>query len=207
MKPALAILALTTPATPALADGTATWLWDVTTQDGDALVEPGETATITLSLLMELALGDGPFVALAATMFDTIGMAGADNGDIAGWFIHYPLAEIDGDTTTTDGVSLFNSSAIQLTVGPPFSSDNPIAVITFEWEPAEHEMLNVEYTTYSFNPEPHAMYVWEGADKQSADAVTYDVTEAAITFTVIPAPPAAFFALPALAFTCRRSRQ
>jgi hypothetical protein len=28
----------------------ATWLWDVTTQNGDAIVEPGETATITLSI-------------------------------------------------------------------------------------------------------------------------------------------------------------
>ena len=68
-------VALAGATTPALADGplqgTATWLWDVTTQNGDAIVEPGETATVTISMLIEPDPGSPPNAMIAAAVFDT----------------------------------------------------------------------------------------------------------------------------------------
>ena len=197
MKPTLAILALTTPT---LADGTATWLWDVTTQDGDTIVEPGETASVTLALLMEPSPGGGPWVGLGAAIFDTIGMRGADQGHIAGWTIHNDLSDLIGDQTTTDGVSLFGTEAGQVNTFGPFVSDNPIDVITFEWVPDTLAPLDVAYQTVSAIENVHVVLVYEGEDKESALATFYPVTEAAITFTVVPTPPTllllAIFTLP-----------
>jgi hypothetical protein len=205
MKPTLAILALTTPT---LADGplqgTATWLYDVTTQDGDALVEPGETATITLSVLMELAPDDGPYLAFAASIFDVLGAAGAEQGHILGWQVLNHLADLTGDLTTTDGVSLFNINAGQLTGSYDFSDDNPIDVITFEWAPDSYTDLEVAYDTTTDYNGPY-IYVWQGEDYWVADIAAYPVTEAAITFTVIPAPATAI--LFATAGATRRRRR
>jgi hypothetical protein len=191
--PLTASLAIALTATPTLADGplqgTATWLYDVTTQDGDAIVEPGETAFVTLSILMEPDADQG--VALAATIFDVL--AEDDQGAILGWEYHNCLECLTGDLATTDGVSIFNINAGQLTAQTqPFTIDNPADVFTFEWQPAEYQPRDVAFTTKSYaQGRPSILYVWEwpdGKDWHDADAKTYPVNEAAITFTVVPAP-------------------
>lgn len=180
-------IAMLLAGTPAFADGTATWLWNVTTQDGDAIVEPGETARITLSLLMQP--GDGPFIAFATAVFNTLGTTNADKGTIVDWDFPERHLTLVGDTTTTNGVSLFETTVGQLTVGGPITSANPIDILTFEWAPSIYEPLDVAYETDSWQPEPHTITVWEGESKPTAINVVYPVTEAAVVFTVIPAPP------------------
>lgn len=200
-----ALLTLAALTSPALADGVAYWLYDVKTPGGDSIVEPGETATVTLSLLMEPDPGFGPFVAIAATVFDVLGDDAAANGHILGWEYHNALDQLTGDQATSDGVSIFNVQAGQLTTFGPFSSDNPIDVLTFEWAPVEDGPFTATYNTRSVYKDHlfHEVAVWEGEDKDSAKAVHYPVAEAAISITVVPAPPAALLAL----IACRRPRR
>lgn len=181
---AIALLSLTAPA---LADGTATWLWDVATQDGDAIVEPGETATITL--LLHMQPHDHPWSAFAATIFDTIGGDGSSNGHIVAWKIHDHF-DLAGDTTTTDGVSLFDTQAGQFTVGGgPFNEDNPVDIFSFEWQPDVLDSYEVNYATISDIEGERAVFVWEGTSKYDATGALYPVSDTLITFTVVPAPP------------------
>jgi len=184
-------IALFGAATPALADGTATWLWDVETQDGDAIVEPGETATVTLSLLMEPE--EGFDCALSASIIDCLGGTNADAGTIVGWDYAGHLNELTGDLATTDGVNILNLHAGQLTAQTqPFVIDNPLEVYFFEWQPNEYVPLEVAYSTSSHTVGDGAVYVWEwpdGKDWHDSDSVLYPVTEAAIQFTVVPTPP------------------
>lgn len=183
----------------ASAQGTGIWLWEVNTDNGDAIVEPGETANITLSVHL-IPNPPQPFVALAATVFDTLGGMNASKGQIVGWEVHNNLADLTGDVTTTDGVSLFGTNAGQLTVFGPFVSDNPIDVMTFQWAPDDLGTYTVSYMTDTDN-----MTAWQGEDKDSAMAVTYAVAEAAISFQVVPSPgPAALGALAAAVFIRRR---
>jgi hypothetical protein len=165
-------------------EDSATWLWDVTTQDGDEVVEPGETATVTLSLLMEVEAGKGEQIALAGVLFDTLGGDNAAIGSVGDWTVLNDLADIFGDLTTTDGVSLFgtfgvNCFGIQMF---PCSLDNPIDVLAFEWSTDDYSHYSVDYTTST-----NDAAVWRDLfDEQ--EFLEVQTNEALISFQVVPAP-------------------
>ena len=195
---------------PAMAqvEGEATWLWSVTTQDGDAIVEPGETAMVTLAIDMEPDTDpDGPVLGLAGVIFDTLGGANAMKGQVSGWVFHNDLDFVVGDTTTTDGVSLFGSTAAQLPLLDLVHFD-PIDVITFEWSPIEAGTYTVDYATVTaswetMNPGFASIYV---GDDRNFENVDWPIAEAAITFDVVPAPGVAPGAL-ALALVAGAARR
>jgi hypothetical protein len=185
-------VALAGATTPALADGPlqgpATWLWDVTTQNGDAIVEPGETATVTISMLIEPDPGSPPNAMIAAAVFDTL--AATSSGHIVGWKVLNFLEELTGDLTTTDGVNLFDTHAGQLSVQYQ-TLDNPVDVFTFDWQPNEYAPLTEIYTTHSrLDDQEHVAIVWEYVDHPGKDGLTavYPITEAEISISVIPTP-------------------
>lgn len=184
MKRTAGLMAMGACAGVASANGTATWLWDVVTNDGDAIVEPGESAYVQLALQMEPDDGTD-LLALAASIFDTIGGQNASNGQIVTWAILNDLDYLTGDLTTTDGVSLFHTNVGQLSVYGPFFTDNPLDVLTFQWKPSATGAYTVEYATVT-----EAMVMWEGAG-DDATAVDWATNEAAISFQVVPAPGAA----------------
>ena len=175
---------------PAFGDGQATWLWDVTTQNGDAVVEPGETALITLSLLMESKMYALDQVAIGRADFDTLGDIGAEMGKIFDWQVLNILDNLTGDQTTTDGVNLFNTTAAQIDGQGPFADDNPIGVLEFEWAPSIEGAFKVEYGTFTHTlGMPGVIQVWIAPDHGVYDlAEEWPVTEAAISFQVVPAP-------------------
>jgi hypothetical protein len=159
----------------------ATWLWDVTTQNGDAIVEPGETATITLSIDFTPNVGEkgktGNVInGLNFAVFDVLGGPGAANGTILGWTIDWRLTLILGDTTKTDGVSLF-STALANPV-PFYVTDDPLFALSFEWAP-------VVLGEYDAHYESHTDQVWLD---ESYVPVLWDVREAVFSFQVIPGP-------------------
>lgn len=202
------ILALATLgcAAPAMAqpEVLGTWLWEVTTQDGDALVEPGETATFTLSMDFSPDVGEmgltGEVQGLAAVEFDTLGMLGAELGQILGWEVLNDLDLAKGDVTTTDGISLFGTIAEQPI---PFLvlPDDPIEVIRVEWSPSEYMSFDVLYNTNT-----HLLSVFEG-DADNLQASEWPVKEAEIAFQVVPVPYTGLLvAMVASPFLTRRSR-
>jgi len=194
--------ALSLGAAPASADGTATWIWEVTTPNGDNIVDPGESAFIKLAFQMDPDPGD-ELIGMAATIHDTISELNGERGEIVDWEVLNFLSSLTGDLTTTDGVNLFFTNAGQLTAfGGVFIDDNPIDVLSFEWEPEPtEEAFLVRYAT-----ETEAAVVWEDIGGEDV-AVDYPVTEAEIKFFVndIPAPASAL-PLAALPVLARRRR-
>jgi len=175
-------------ALPACAqDGTVTLEWSVTTDDGDALVEAGEAATVSLSADMSPDVDLEHVLAFGAIAFNCMGNVEASNGRITGWEMNWWLANITGDTTTTDGVNLFNTQAMQLSI-VGLSYADPIHLLSFTWAPDVQESYTVQYTTYSWNPfyvEPprHVAAVWLGPANNEGIA-EWDVEEAVVSFEV-----------------------
>jgi len=116
------------------------WLWEVTTDDGDALVEPGETAAVTLSVDLDPSVGEAgqtPGLVISAFqggIFDVLGGINADKGEILGW--EYPTEELlfgAGDTATTDGTNVFGVTVAQGLGDAPADTGDPLDVFTFLW--------------------------------------------------------------------------
>jgi hypothetical protein len=202
-------LGVCAPGALAQVEGEATWLWSVTTQNGDAIVEPGETAMVTLAVDMDPdADRDGPVLGLAGVIFDTLGDPNAGKGQILGWEFHNGLDHLTGDTTTTDGVSLFGSTAAQLPLLDLLHFD-PIDVMTFEWAPVDDGAYVVAYTSSTasvLTMAPCYAGIYTG-NQDDVDAMDWPIREAMISFEVIPAPASALaLAGSALRLGVRRRR-
>jgi len=148
----IALAGIATTAAPALAqeDLFGTFVWEVATLDGDAIVEPGETAevTILLDLTPDVITGDGFGVwGIAALIVDTLAGPGAANGHILGWRANINLTWLTGDLTTTDGVSLFNSNFGQWSQWPCLAPEpgDPSFLLTFDWQPLIRGSYDVHY--------------------------------------------------------------
>jgi hypothetical protein len=133
----------------------------------------------------------GLVVVLSSAQFDTLGDANAANGAILGWTVHNWLDNIAGDMTTTDGVSLFGTYVFQANFD--VVGDNPVDVLTFEWQPTVVDAYTVGYTTLTgFEPDDAGVIgvVWE--DDGDFGAGLWPIAEADIQFLVVPGPPTAF---------------
>jgi hypothetical protein len=182
------------------------WIWSVSTDDGDAVVEPGETATILLALDFEPSVGEigltGEVVTgLAKATFDTLGGANADRGMIVDWFVWNNLADFTGDLTTTDGVSLFGTNA-QQGLADFVVPDDPIDVISINWATADFSGYEVHYATSMLEP----LLVWEGGWDPDGEQVEWSTIEADVSFQVVPAPEGAVIVCALFASAARRRR-
>lgn len=186
---AIGLLAGGASAACAQVDGVGTWLWEVTTEDGDAIVESGETATITLFMDMEPDVNYpfGPVLGFATATFDTLAGPDADKGHIVGWEILNGLDNL-GDFTTTDGVSLFGSTPGQPR-GDALIPDDPIAVLAFQWVPDVLGSYDVSYATST-----SAFLVYQGSLSEP-QVFEWSVEEANVAFVVVPAPATAVVTL------------
>jgi hypothetical protein len=186
--------------------GQATWLWEVTTQNGDAVVEPDESATITLSVGMTPDIGQGSLTqGFAQATFDVLGGTGADTGEIVDWKILNNL-DLLGDPDEIDGVNIIGVTALQ-TTGDPFNDADPIDVFEFVWKPGVYDDRVVEYSTFSDLEDhgDHLIIVWVGEDVWKSHAELWPIDEAMISFQVVPAPPSALLlALAGIAAARRR---
>jgi len=194
-------------ATAANGQGTAEWLWSVQTDDGDALVEPGEVAVVSLAIEMTPDPGLPPLCdlcGLAAITFNTLGGANADRGEIVDWEPNEILVALTGDTTTTDGVSLFGTELGQLF--QIFSPDNPIAALDFAWETSDFSGYEVAYTTETIDPFD-TVVVFQDVDGDGVgEPVEWPISEAEIAFTVVPSPASLAVLGAAMLMIRRRSR-
>jgi hypothetical protein len=208
----LAVGAVAAPALAQDGQGVGTWLFDVTTQDGDPIVEPGETATVSLFLDMEPSVGeqlpDGSFLyAFAAANLDVLGGDNAANGQILGWEGNDALTQLAGDTGTTDGVSIFDVHLGQIGLGISDFSD-PIHLLSFEWQPIKAGAYGVEYEPLvgAFGDPGFFVWTWDGQNNNALGNEFWAIEPGIVQFQVVPAPalPTAF----GLAFfACTRGRR
>jgi hypothetical protein len=129
--------------------------------------------------------------AFGASIFDTLGGRGADAGHIVSWNVLEHFADATGDLTTTDGVSLFGTTAMQFDIQGPFSADNPVAIFEFEWAPDVLGSYVVEYETFSYLDvdQHHDVVVLIAKEPfEFINPEEWPVTEAHISFQVVPAP-------------------
>jgi uncharacterized protein (TIGR03382 family) len=171
-------------------------VWMASTDDADLIINPGESITWTLSATMG---GNDEFVALAATIFDTLNTNGAGLGGITSWSVLNDLDQLTGDLTTTDGVSLFGTNAGQLTVFGPFTTANPVDILEFTWT-SNGSAGDVAYATKT-----DSAVLWIGPNMDDAVSVDAQATDTEFGWTVVPTPAsAALLGLGGLALVRRR---
>lgn len=192
----LAAVAGLATAANAQVNGTVTWLWEVSN-----VIDPGNpSATVTLMLDMSPDVGSPGVTMFGASIHDTIGGANADTGTITGWTLNGLLDNLIGDTTTSNGVDLFNTQLGQIPLLPPNDFSDPIFMMTFTWETSDFTPRTVEYSTSTLGG---FVFVWTQGD---VDGTEWDVAaEANIAIEVVPAPAtAALLGLGGLVATRRR---
>jgi hypothetical protein len=168
------------------AQGMGHWISEVTTQDGDSIVEPGETATVSLWMDLDPDVGDvlpdGLEVdAFAGGVIDIIGGMGAADGMVLSWNVNDSLNV--GQLGTTDGINIFDVAVFQ-----PFTLDidasDPIFLMSFEWSPTEHAASEA-----SFSPEiSHDGMPFFQIYKGGGFAELWPATEHSVTIQVVPGP-------------------
>jgi len=172
-------------------DGQAAWLWEVKTQDGDAIVEPGETATVTLSIDMEPDVGEEMVLGFAGADWNVFGSTNATKGMIGEFGILGELFALPGET---DGVNIFGLGAGQFQLDL-FSDDDPIKVMFFEWIPEVPGSYQVGYSTETItgSDQQQVIGVHVGEELFSDSEIEFwPIEEAAISFQVVPAPGGVF---------------
>jgi hypothetical protein len=180
---------LTAPAAFGQAQGMGQWHSEVSTQDGDSIVEPGETATVSLWMDMTPSVGemlpDGTTVfAFGGGFFDMIAGANADMGIILGWEVNDTLdVGVDG---TTDGVSIFDQGIWQPAI-PESDDSDPIFLMSFEWRPSDYSLFDASYTPFVSIDVPNKgpgffLYKVDGPTE------VWPTSEHEITIVVVPTP-------------------
>jgi len=188
------LLCMAVCAQAASAQETATWLWDVTTDDGDALVEPGETATITMSLDMQPDVDWETVLGFSGATFDVLGSDGAANGSVLDWEILNDLEFASGpDESFLDGASILNIEAAQVPFGP-FKIDDPLDVLEFHWATDDFGDYAVTYESSTANwftdelVEGKVDVLVDPDGDNLGQLALWDAVETSVTFQVVPAP-------------------
>jgi hypothetical protein len=169
------------------AQGVGHWISEVTTQDGDSIVEPGESATVSLWMDMTPSVGemlpDGTKVyGFGLSTIDVLGGLNAEMGQIIGWAGNNALDDI-GNDGTSDGISIFNVELGQLALDP-FDFSDPIFLMSFEWGPTEFTSFDV---SYDFDVETFlgpGITIW----KDDGTFEAWPVDRHSVVFAVIPSP-------------------
>jgi hypothetical protein len=199
---------LTAPAAFGQAQGMGQWLSEVSTQDGDSIVEPGETATVSLWMDMDPSVGemlpDGTSVyAFALGFFDMLGGANADMGMVLEWEGNDTLTHLVGDTGTTDGVSIFDVELGQL-LNLDTDQHDPIFLMSFKWEPADFGEFEVTYVPFVDIPEEGSGF-WIHKDDFTHELWATDGHE--IVIMIVPAPSICIPFLASFVLSRRRRAQ
>ncbi len=175
----------------------ATWSWTVSdTGNGDGLVEPGESALLSLWIGFDPeAIG----VSEAGPYFIT-GDGRWQAGTVEGYKNELDQLGIYGDGTLDDTTNTITD--IQHFQLPPFFNNefithNPIKVYTIQWKPATYRIGSVMLTA-------EVPGVWIYTDDFGERAL-YDGTGGSGTFSIAPAPATvAVFAFGVLGWARRR---
>ena len=186
----------------AYGSGEAFMLFSVSdTGNGDGIIEPGESALLTVSCLMQDLPGGGEFQGYGGSVLDILG--GDGTGDVSAWTIHNYLANVIGDTTEDHGETLHNIQTLQ-TAFTGIIPDNPIALITFQWDTTNYSLRVVGYQS-DLTPSGGIVGVLVKNDKGKTVSENWAGFDGGTSFTVVPTPASmALLGLGGLAMTRRR---
>lgn len=173
------IACLVASAGVASAQGLMTITWEVSdTGNGDGLIEPGESAVVTMSALMEPAQ-----TGFAGSIYDVSG----DSAYMAGTVVSFDnfLDALTDDGTLQGDNSITGIESFQLPplFNPDFIADNPIELFQLVWTPASYTPDFVSIGSRHVNFDVYT--------DTFGTSVSYDGEVFGAVVKVIPAPSAA----------------
>lgn len=174
----------------------------ITTGDGDALVEPGEVASIHLLIDMTPSVGeyvpefDSTLYAFYAAKGDVAAGLNWSAGDVS-WAMNGDLITYIGDKAVLDpgDHSIRGFEVVQFEGGGPFDRSDPIWIMDITWDPAgDYSPRTVETLIQTLalperdpaidDKEIGVYYTFAGGGAPA----TYDSPDAPFSFQVVPAP-------------------
>ncbi len=179
----------------------ATWYWTVSdTGNGDGLIEPGESAVLTLWVGFDPRQDHAGGGVSASGPYDILGSAAWASGTITERTNHMWFG-IDEDTGTLDddnnilGIEHFQYPAFW--GGLSFDDANPVDLVLLRWTPDSYTPQAV--TLMNGAPDVYVYIDVYGSN------LLYSGTGGGVTFHIVPAPAsAAAFGLCAIAALRRR---
>jgi hypothetical protein len=133
---------------------------------------------------------DESFLGFAASTFDTLNMSGSEYGSIIGWEILNDLDNGIGDSTTTDGESLFGTLVAHGIFD--ITDANPLEVLVFTWQAEDGFVIEVDRDDVSYSTSTDWVTIWvEDVVGKPTAILVDDVIEVGFGWGVVPAPGAA----------------
>ena len=176
---------------------TMTYNWSVTDDgNGDGVIEPGESAMLTLSAAMDPDQSgtDGGF---AGSIYEILGGTNWDTGTLAA---HNNLLNALTDDGTLVGNDITNIESFQLPLffNPFFDASNPIDIYKITWTPNDYSARSVDVS--DANHQNNDVYT-----DNFGTSIPYTAVVNGASFQVVPAPASmALLGLGGLVATRRR---
>ena len=196
MRTAILLLAVVPAA--ARAD-VASWFWTVSdTGNGDGIIQPGESALLTLWAGFEpgaTGLSEaGPYAVTGDPVWK-VGVIDAYENLLDPEHA-FGAGTLDDSTNTISGIHHFQWPPV---IGHEFNADNPVAIYSIRWRPDRYFLESVTLG----NDAPNA---WIYTDDFGTRAL-YEGVGGARTFSIVPAPMgSAVLAMGAFGLSARRRR-
>jgi len=164
-------------AAAAAAQGTLTYSWSVSdTGNGDGLIEPGESALLTMVGTM-----DPGATGFAGSIYDIVGIQNWDTGTVDVYENHLDALTGPGNLQGNNDILTIESFQLPPLFNPDFDASNPITLYTITWTPADYSSRLVQVgDTNHLNNDVYT--------DDFGTSVPYDGVTGMAEFNVIPAP-------------------
>jgi len=156
---------------------TITYSWTVSdTGNGDGIIEPGESALLTMSARMDPAAAG-----FAGSIYDIIGGANWDTGSVDSYVNRLNELTDNGALQANGDILLIESFQLPSAFNGNFVSDNPIELYYITWTPADYSARTV--SVGDANHLNNSVYT-DGF----GTSVEYSGVAGSASFDVVPAP-------------------
>ncbi|MFG0244246.1 MAG: PEP-CTERM sorting domain-containing protein [Phycisphaerales bacterium JB054] len=156
---------------------TITYSWTVSdTGNGDGVIEPGESALLTMSATM-----DPGAAGFAGSIYDIIGGANWDTGSVDSYVNRLNELTDDGQLQGNGDITLIESFQLPAAFNGNFVADNPIELYYITWTPADYSARTVSVA--DGNHLNNSVYT-----DTFGTSVEYSGVAGSASFDVVPAP-------------------
>jgi len=150
--------------------------WTVSdTGNGDGIIEPGESALLTMSAHMDPAAAG-----FAGSIYDILGSSNWDTGSVDSYVNSLSELTDDGQLQGNNDILLVESFQLPAAFNGNFVSDNPIELYNITWTPNDYSARNVSGMTSHVN---FSVYT-----DSFGTSVEYTGDVRGFSFDVVPAP-------------------
>ena len=179
----------------ASAQSTLTYSWSVgDTGNNDGLIEPGESAVLTMRGAMDPAA-----TGFAGSIYDIAGIANWDTGAVASYTNFLKALTDDGNLQPNGDITGIESFQLPPLFNPTFDASNPVQLYEIVWTPNDYAPRSVQVG--DANHLNNDVYT-----DTFGSSVSYQGIAGVASFNVVPTPAsAALFGLGGLV-TLRRRR-